>query len=402
MNMKRKILVAIGVIAGLTLLVLALRPAPVPVSVVTAERARFTEYVEEEGRTSLRDPYTVSTPIGGYLRRVGLEVGDEVGAGDVIFTMDPSPAPALDARAREQARQTAGAARARVEAAEADLEALLAARRFAALEWERSERLFAQRSIAESERDRSRLALERAEAAERAAANTVEAARYELRNALAVLNVADGDASPGESEPLRIRAPLGGVVLTRHRWNEGMVAPGEAVMDLGDLSQLEVTVDLLSMDAVRVEEGMRVELTRWGGEGDLAGTVRRVEPAGFMRISALGVEEQRVPVRIVLNDPREEWAALGKDYRVEARFILWEADDVLQIPTSALFRHGDRWHAYVVKDGRAHRRPVEPGRRSGLWSQIHSGLEAGDQVVTRPGDRVEDGVRIRAEETTYR
>ncbi len=402
MNMKRKIILGIGLIAGATLLVLALRPAPIPVSVVTAERAGFQEYVEEEGRTSLRDPHTVSTPIGGYLRRVELEVGDDVAAGDILFSMDPSPVPALDARAREQARQAVGAARARLESIEAEFEALRAARRFAALEWERAERLFGEGAISASERDRVRLALERAEGAERAGTKAVEAARYELRNALAVLEAAEGDSSPGADEPLRIRAPLSGVVLARHRWNEGLVAPGEAVMDLGDLSRLEVTVDLLSMDAVRVEEGMRVELTRWGGAEDLAGTVRRVEPAGFMRISALGVEEQRVPVRVVLKDAREAWAALGKDYRVEARFILWEDDDVLQIPSSALFRHEDRWGVYVVEGDRAFRRFVEPGRRSGLWTQIHEGLQSGERVVARPGDRVEEGVRVRAEEFTYR
>lgn len=149
------------------------------------------------------------------------------------------------------------------------------------------------------------------------------------------------------------------------------------------------------MDAVRVRPGMPVVLERWGGDDTLDGEVLRVEPGGFQRISALGVEEQRVPVRVAITSPRQEWQALGDGYRVEARFILWQDDEVLQVPTSALFRRDDQWSAYVTEDGRAHRKAVKPGRRSGLMTQIRDGLQAGDRVITHPGERVSDGERVR-------
>lgn len=400
--MKRKIIVALigaGIVVGL---VMALWPAPVPVSAVSAERNHFTEYVEEEGRTDLRDPYTMTAPIGGYLRRITLEVGDDVSAGDVLFELEAIPAPALDLRTRQQAREAAGAARARMDAAEAELEARASEARWAGKEYERGESLHEQGHISLAEMDRLRTGRDRAVSAERAARNTLETASYEWRNAQAVLDIEEGRRVPKDAPVLRVRAPITGNVLARHRRDEGPVQAGEPLLGLGDLSQLEVRVDLLSMDAVRVEEGMKVVLMRWGGDRDLAARVRRVEPSGFMRVSALGVEEQRVPVLVVLDAPREDWARLGKGYRVEARFILWEGDDVLQIPVSALFRHEDEWAVFVVEDGRAVRRRIEPGRRSGLWTQVLSGLEAGETVIIHPGDRIEDGVRVEVEMRPYR
>ena len=168
-------------------------------------------------------------------------------------------------------------------------------------------------------------------------------------------------------------------------------------MEIGDLDELEVVVDLLSVDAVRVRPGMRVVLERWGGDDDLEGRVRMVEPGGFTRVSARGVDEQRVPVRVEITSDREEWAHLGDGYRVEARFILWKGEDVLQIPTSALFRSDDRWAVFVMDHERARLRQVETGRRSGLTTQVVDGLEEGEFVITHPGDRVEDGSRVRAE-----
>jgi HlyD family secretion protein len=180
------------------------------------------------------------------------------------------------------------------------------------------------------------------------------------------------------------------------------VQSGEAVLELGDLDRLEVKVELLSMDAVRVRPGMRVVLERWGGGDDLEGRVRLVEPAGFEKISALGVEEQRVPVWVEIVTPRDRWNRLGEGYRVEARFILWEGEDIIQIPTSALFRDEDRWAVFVVEQDRARLRQVEVGLRSGLWSQITAGLEPDEIIVTHPGDRVKDGGRIQVDLRPYR
>ena len=213
-----------------------------------------------------------------------------------------------------------------------------------------------------------------------------------------MLDIASGQR-PAEDQPeLEVRAPIEGVVLRRHRCCEGAIAAGEPVLEVGSLNDLEVQVDLLTMMAVRVQPGMRVLMTGWGGDEVLEGTVRRVEPAGFTRVSALGVDEQRVPVIIDFLEPKQAWARLGVAFRVEAEFLLWEDDDVLQAPTSALFRHADGWAVFVIDDGRARLRPVERGRSSGLVSQILDGLEPGERLITHPGDRISDGVRVRADQ----
>ena len=402
MSLRKKLLLLSLAAALVTVLALALAPSPVPVSATTVQHGHFAEHVEDEGRTRLRDPHTVSAPISGFLHRVRLEPGDPVAAGDPVFTLEALPAPALDARAREQAREAISAARARLEAAEAELETRQVQRRLAEDEYQRAQRLYEENAISTEERDRRRGQRDTARAAERAASHAVEVARFELEAARAVIAVADGERAPGDQPTLDVRAPIGGTVIHRHRCCEGPVQAGEPILEIGDLADLEVQIDLLSMDAVRVRPGMRVVLERWGDPEPLESRVRRVEPAGFQRISALGVEEQRVPVRLEITTPRAVWRHLGHGYRVEARFILWEGDDITQIPTSALFRHDGDWAVFVVEDDRARLREVSIGRRSGLWTQITEGLHAGDVIITHPGDRIEEGTRVEAEVRDYR
>ncbi len=402
MNRKKQILVAVFALLLAVLLVLALRPSPIPVSAVEVREGRFVEYVEDEGRTHLRDPHTVSAPISGFLRRVELEPGDRVSAGDVLFELEAMPTPALDARAREQAREQVAAARARLEAAEAELEARQTRLELAETEFRRSQNLLARGAISAEEADRRRTERDAARAAERSGRHAVDVARFELEAARAVVEVADGERAPAEQPSLSVRAPISGTITRRDRCCEGPVQAGERVLEIGDLSTLEVRVDLLSMDAVRLRSGMRVLLERWGRDDPLEGRVRRVEPAGFTKVSALGVEEQRVPTLVEITSPREGWEALGDGYRVEARFILWEEDDVVQVPTSALFRDEDEWAVFVVAEGKAVLRPVAPGRRSGLWTQIGEGLEPGEVVITHPGDRITDGTRVEADIRPWR
>ncbi len=397
MTSRRTIILALVSIAVMALLVLALMPSPVPVSVAEAQRGYFAEWVEDEGRTRVRDPHTVSSPINGYLRRVQLEPGDEVAAGDLLFELEALPAPALDPRSREQAREAASAAQARLELAEAQLEIAATDREVAELEYRRNVDLYAQNFIAAETMDRSRGRRAAAVAGERAARHAVDIARFELEAARANLAVADGRRAPEDQPTLQITAPIGGTVINRHRCCEGPVNAGEPVLEIGDLSTLEVQIDLLSMDAVRVRPGMRVALERWGGGEALEGEVRRVEPRGFQRISALGVEEQRVPVLVSIRSSRDAWEGLGEGFRVEGRFFLWESEDELAIPSSALFREDERWQVFVVVNGRAQQRAVEVGRRSGLRTQITAGLDAGQRVITHPGDRIADGSRIAAE-----
>ncbi len=394
MTKQRKILLTLAALALLALLVWSLRPSPVVVTTAEVQRAPLSETVEEEGRTYLRDTYVVSAPIGGYLHRVVLEPGDAVAAGDTVFELEPPPAPALDARMREQARDSLAAAQARLEAARAERGNREADLDLAESELRRVRKLFERSLVSESELERAENAVSRAESALAGARASVEAAGFEVENARAVLDIAEGERSGDSGQVLRVAAPVGGMILSRERCCEGVIQAGAPVLEIGRLEELEVRVDLLSMDAVRVRAGTEVMIENWGGGYPLEGRVRRVEPAGFMRVSALGVEEQRVPVLVEITTPRDQWSELGVGFRVEARFVLWAGEDVLQIPASALFRAGGAWQVFVVENQRLSQRSVEPGRQGELRTQILSGLTAGERVVTHPGDRLADGLSV--------
>lgn len=395
-NRKHVLLIVLGLMLA-AMLVWVLRPAPVPVTVTQVRAEHFVEHVEDEGFTRLRDTYTVTAPISAYLQRLTLEPGDAVDRDDPVFILEPLPVPAMDARAREQAREQVAAARARLESARAELELRQTQSNLAERELERNRRLHERDLISDEDYERRRALYEASRSSMQAARHGVEVATFELESARAAVEILDGTRAADDQPRLHVSAPVSGIVTQRHRCCEGPVQAGEPVLELGDLEGLEVQIDLLSMDAVRIRPGMRVEIDRWGGEQTLEGEVRRVEPAGFKRVSALGVDEQRVPVLVSLHSPRDQWQQLGTGYRVEGRFILWEGDDVLQIPTSALIRRDGHWQVYVVDAGRAHLRAVEPGRRSGLHTQILSGLEVGEQIVDHPGDRVEHGARVHAD-----
>ncbi|MBK1646079.1 efflux transporter periplasmic adaptor subunit [Thiocapsa imhoffii] len=396
--LRRRLITVLLTLVLSGLLLLALMPSPLSVTVSPVRRDHFVEMVEEEGRTRLRDRYSVSAPISGYLRRVALEPGDAVAADQVLFELESMPAPALDTRSRLQAQESLAAAGARLEAAEAELAVRQTELALARTEHDRSETLHQRQLISSEERGRRLAQRDAADAAERAARHAIAVARFELESARALVEVADGKRAPSEQPVLAVRAPITGVVMQRQRCCEGPIESGAVVLEIGDLDALEVRVDLLSVDAVRVRPGMRVVLERWGGGHPLEGRVRRVEPAGFEKVSALGIEEQRVAVWVAITTAREQWQLLGDQYRVEARFILWEAEDVVQIPSSALFRHQDHWAVFVADpdavQARARVRPVEPGRRSGLWTQILNGLEPGELVVNHPSGRLSDGMRI--------
>jgi HlyD family secretion protein len=193
---------------------------------------------------------------------------------------------------------------------------------------------------------------------------------------------------------MTIRSPVDGVVLRRVRESEAVVAPGEPLLELGDPAQLEIVSDLLSTDAVKVRPGNPVLIEQWGGDRTLRGRVRRVEPSGFMKVSALGVEEQRVNVLVDFEDPAEAWKALGDGYRVEVRIVVWESPDAVRVPTTSLFRKGDGWAVFAVEGGRARIRPVVVGRRNGLEAEVVSGVAPADRVIVHPGDRIVDGSRV--------
>ncbi|MDO8342748.1 MAG: HlyD family efflux transporter periplasmic adaptor subunit [Cellvibrio sp.] len=367
-------------------------------------RASLQISVEEEGRTRLADRYQVSAPVAGYLSRIALEPGDAVAQGQPLFSINPTPVNSLDARSRAQAEATVARAQSALAAAQTQVEAEQARLELADKELARIQRLVNGGHLPVDNLDRARAEARRARASVNSAHFSVDVSRHELENAQVTVGVGGGAQ---RDAPFTVTSPIKGVVLSRQRQSEGTVQAGEAVLTLGDLNNLEVEVDLLSPDAVRVQPGMRVELARWGGVDLLPGRVRRVDPAGFTRFSALGVEEQRVWVIVDIDAPREQWQFLGDAYRVEARFILWEGDNIVQIPAGALFRvgkevrngeevrTGNAWACYVIEQGRAKRRIVSIGRRSGLQVEVTAGLAEGERVLLYPGQDIVDGSRVR-------
>ncbi len=370
-------------------------PRPVPVDLATAEKGPMVVTVEEEGTTRVMNRYVIAAPMSGYAQRIKLKVGDRVERGEVVAVLEPSRSNALDPRARAQARAQVSAAQAALGAAQEKARAATADTQLARQELQRTERLAQARFLSQSVVDQARTNVSRTEAAEQAAEHQVNVARFELETARMALARSEALEAGGAAETLNVRAPVTAQVLKVTHESEGTVQAGEPLLEIGDPKSLEVEVELLSTAAVKIAPKSRVILDRWGGEQPLQGAVRIVEPAGFTKISALGVEEQRVHVIVDFTSPRELWQRLGDGYRVEAQFVVWEGADVLQIPASALFRHDSGWAAYVLQDGRAHLRALQIGQRTGLKAQVLDGIKAGEQVVTHPDDKIKDGVRVR-------
>ncbi len=377
----------------LVALIYGFRPQPVAVDTALAQHASLQVTLREEGRTRVRDRYVVATPIAGYVRRIALEVGDVVSVGQALAALEPLRTPTMDARSRAETEARVAAAAAALRAAREHVRAATASAELATAEVERVRRLRTRQLASADELDRAVAAARRTQADLQSAQFSVQVAMHERSALQAALKISAGTPASA-AEQVTITAPAEGRVLKVQRKSEGVVAAGAPLLEVGDPRRLEVEVDVLSVDAVRITPGTRVRLERWGGKQDLDAVVRHVEPVGFTKISALGVEEQRVWVIVDITAPRDAWLGLGDAYRVEARFILWESDDVLQIPTSALFRIDGGWAVFVVEGGKAHRREVEVGQRSGLRGQIVAGLAAGETVIVHPDDKIETGARV--------
>jgi HlyD family secretion protein len=287
------------------------------------------------------------------------------------------------------------AAEASLKAAKENAQATKASAEFAGKELERIRQLHEDSLVTQEKLDEAETEVRRAKASLRSSEFSVDVARHEKEAARTALKYSAAQGPGNYSEQVVITSPVNGNILKILHESEGVVREGEALLELGDPRALEVEIDVLSADAVRIREGTSVLFDRWGGDKPLEGKVRVVEPVGFTKISALGVEEQRVLVIADIVSPREEWTQLGDGYRVEASFILWEHDDVLQVPASALFRSGDNWSVFIVENDRARLRSVRIGYRSRLSAQVISGLEKGDRVITHPDSSIEEGVRVR-------
>jgi HlyD family secretion protein len=395
MQLRAKIGIGLAATLVTAALVIGFLPRAVPVDIATVKRAPLTVSVEEEGKTRVRQRYLVAAPVAGYIRRIALKAGDAVAARQVLAVIEPARAVALDPRTRAQAQAQVSAAQAALAVAEQDAQAATAAAGLARQERVRAESLRQANFLSAQALDTARSAETRALAARQASVDAVEVARFELDMARAAVANAARLQAGGPAEVMQVRAPVAGRVLRVLHESEGAVAAGEPLLEIGNPASLEVEVEVLSSYAVKIAPGSRVILDRWGGDKALQGRVRVVEPGGFTKVSALGVEEQRVRVIVDFTSPREAWQRLGDGYRVEARFVLWEGADVLQLPTSALFRHGEGWAVFAVKGGRAHLTPLEIGERAGLATQVLSGLAAGAEVVSHPDDTLSDGVRVK-------
>jgi len=367
-------------------------PEPVMVESASVSRGPLTISVEEEGRTRVIDRYVIAAPVDGVTCRVELNVGDPVTEGEVLLGIAPMESPSLDARSHAEAEARRAAAESALRAAREQASAAEEAANLAARELERVEPLLQKGLIARDVYDRARTNANAAAADLRSAHFRVDVAEYEAAAARSVLEY-EGHESEIRSVP--VKSPINGRILKVAHECAGPVRTGEPLLEVGDPTALEIEVDVLSADAVKIKPGMQVHFDRWGGDGDLEGTVRTVEPVAFTKISALGVEEQRVLVISDFTSPPEQWRSLGDGYRVEARFVLWHSDGVLQVPASSLFRHRDGWAVFRIEDNRVHLRPVVIGRRNGLVAEIVDGLAEGESVVNHPGDEVEDGVRVR-------
>ena len=371
----------------------AMWPTPVPVDVMPSTRGPLAVTVDDEGETRVRHRYVVSAPLTGRVLRSELEPGDPVVRGRTVVARLRAEAPALiDARTRAEAEAGVATARAALGRAEAELRRATAAVELARADLRRQRELAAAQLTTVQAVDAAESNAQAAEEGVRAAEFAVAAGRSQFDQANARLMVPTIEAS---GRVLTVTAPVDGVVLKRLRESESVVNAGEPLLEIGNpVTDLEIVSDLLSTDAVRVKPGAKVRVEQWGGDRVLAATVRRVEPSGFTKISALGVEEQRVNVLMDFADPAEAWKALGDGYRVEVRIVIWEEAEVVRVPTSALVRQGDGWSVFVVNGDRLQRVTVEVGQRNAEEAEIRSGLDAGRQVVVHPSDQAIDGALI--------
>ena len=394
-NIRRRIAVISIMACVIFAVVYGFIPKPVPVDVVKAVRGPLRVTIDEEGKTRVRERFVISAPVSGYMRRLELDVGDPVNKGQPVVALDPVRSRVLDPRSRAEAKATVSAAQAALNSAEEKARAAAADAEYAKKRLERNKGLFEQGYIARDFLDQSESDATRTEASRLSAEAAVRTARSELERARASLRYSAAEEGDDHGQTVLVRTPVAGRVLKIHHESESVVNSGEPLIDIGDPSQLEVKVEVLSADAVNIRPGTPVLFERWGGDVPLTGMVRIVEPEAFTKISSLGVEEQRVLVIADITSLPESWKRLGDGYRVEASFIIWEGKDVLQVPASALFRREAEWAIFVVKDKRAHLRAVQTGKQNGLTAEILSGVSDGELVIIHPDESIRDRGRVR-------
>jgi HlyD family secretion protein len=374
-------------------------PTPITVETAPVTRGALVVSVDEAGRARVRDRYVVGAPLAGELARIELHPGDALATGAVLARIVPASSPLLDTRSHDEATARVGSASAALASAQAGVVRAELASKHAEEDLEKARKLAAAGAAPGDTVEHAELEA-RLRASELVSARfAAQVAGYEVKIANAVLARGDAPAKGGAGDQARdrfeITAPIGGRVLRVLQESAGVVAPGTPLVEIGDPARLEIVVDVLSADAARVREGARATLESWGG-APLAAKVRLVEPSAFTRISALGVEEQRVHLVLDLLDARERWTTLGDSYRVEAKIVVEERKDALLVPAGAIFRRGDEWAVFVLSQGRTRLRTIKTGARNARVVEVVAGLTEGEQVVVHPSERVEEGARAKA------
>jgi HlyD family secretion protein len=395
--LRRKLFVIIIIAFVVLATAYGFYPKAVDVDLVFVTREPLQVTIEEEGRTRLKDRFVITAPTVGYLERVKVKVGDAVRKGQVVLVLEPLRSPVLDSRSRAEATATNTAAAAALNAAIERESASAADADYMEKRLERLKNLYAKGSIAKDQYDQIEAETKKSRAIQRSAKAAVEVSRSDLDRAKTLLQNYSSDKNTASQNKAYVSSPVGGNIFRIYRESEGAVNVGEPLMEIGNSKNLEIRVEVLSSDAVKIKKGSTVFIKRWGGEGTLEGVVRIIEPSGFTKISSLGVEEQRVLVIADITTAPEKWRALGDGYRLEAHFVVWEGKDVLHVPTSCLFRVGkDDWAVFVEENGKARQRIVKTGQRNGLTAEIISGLAEKEKVVTHPDDSISEGTRVRA------
>ncbi len=391
----RRRLPLVGGFALVALITIGLWPQPIPVEVAAVTRGSLAVTVDEEGMTRVKNRYVVAAPVAGQLRRIDWKAGAVVEAGKTVLALlEAGGADLLDTRSQAQAEARVRAAEAARDMTQAQRERANAATRMFAAELERTRKLHADKVASAQEFDLAQMRAETAAQEVRAAEFGFKVAEFELQQARALLQRGAPASGSAAAEPLAVASPVSGRILRVLQESARMVPSGFPLMEVGDPADLEVRIEVLSRDGVAILPGARVMLEQWGGAEPLAARVRHVEPSAFTKISALGVEEQRVYVLADFTDPIERRPTLGDSFRVEARIVTWESANILRAPAGALFQRAGGWQTYVVDGGRAVLRSVKTGRSNGVEMEVLDGLREGERVVVYPGDKISDGQRV--------
>jgi HlyD family secretion protein len=393
---RRTLSVSALILVVILATVYGLLPRAIEVDLANVRRGSFQVTIEEEARSRLKERYVVSAPTSGVIQRINAKVGDPVQKGQTVVILEPVWSQALDPRRRAEAEAGVSAAESALKAAQEKVRAAAADADYLEKKLERITNLHADGYVARDQFDQAEAEVKKAKAVRLSAEAAVAVSRSERDRARTALQNFTFRKPTEVRHTIYVPSPITGTIFKIHRESEGTVSAGEPLMDVGDTAELEILAEVLSPDAVKIKKGTPVLFKRWGDDPPLSGVVRVVEPAGFTKISSLGVEEQRTLVLADILSPQDIWRTLGDGYRLEAHFIIMEVTDVLQVPNSALFRSENDWAVFVNDDGKARKRLVEIGQRNGFTAEIHSGIRENEKVIVHPDEAVSDGTRIQS------